>query len=367
MRNSLCTLLVIGSVTANFATADDAKEAVNKDRQRIEGTWQVTALTINGNKAKAEDVKKLTVVNGSDGTWSVRSEGREISSGTSTVDPTKKPKTIDFTPTSGGGKGEKFLGIYKLGKNSRRLCFSPSGKARPTEFSSTTDNQHVLVVFKRIEKASPLGVRDASSTEELVEDTDGRVLFADNFDSGKLPSDWSWLREDRQSWRLREAALEIRVEPGKANTVKNALLRDVPDRSRTSYAVEVTVTNLTVPTQQFEQAGIVWYCDGKPVFKLVKELVDGQLMIIPGRQPMEDASVRLRLIVTADSWTAQYQPSAKGPLQVAASGKLPPALKDQVSVQCYNGPPAAEHWIRFDDFRIVEVDTDASTSASGNP
>ena len=34
-----------------------------------------------------EDAKKLTVVNGSDGTWNLRSEGKEISKGTSTIDP----------------------------------------------------------------------------------------------------------------------------------------------------------------------------------------------------------------------------------------------------------------------------------------
>ena len=30
--------------------------------------------------------------------------------------------------------------------------------------------------------------------------------------------------------------------------------------------------------------------------------------IIPGRKSMAEQSVRLRLIVTADSWTAQFQP-----------------------------------------------------------
>jgi len=119
--------------------------------------------------------------------------------------------------------------------------------------------------------------------------------------------------------------------------------------------VEVTVTNHTAPTQQFEQAGITWYCAGKPVFKLVKELVHGKLMIIPGRKPMPEKSVRLRLSVTADSWTAEFQPGAKGPFLEAARGKLPPPNNDQVSIQCYNGPPDAEHWIRFDDFRITPL------------
>ena len=91
-----------------------------------------------------------TVVNGDDGTWSVRSEGREISKGTSTFDPTKKPKTIDFTPTEGGGKGDQFLGLYQLQKNTRKLCFAPAGKGRPMGFSSTPENQHLLVTFERV-------------------------------------------------------------------------------------------------------------------------------------------------------------------------------------------------------------------------
>ena len=99
-----------------------------------------------------EDAKKLTVVNGLDGTWSLRSEDKEICKGTSTFDPTKKPKTIDFTITEGAGKGDQFLGIYELDENTRKLCFAPSGKERPTEFSSTPGYEHVLVTFVR-EKA----------------------------------------------------------------------------------------------------------------------------------------------------------------------------------------------------------------------
>jgi hypothetical protein len=194
-----------------------------------------------------------------------------------------------------------------------------------------------------------------SAATEPTENGVQQILFADDFGQDRLDAGWSWLRQHEGFWRLNDRALEIRVEPGKAQTVSNALLRDAPDRNRGSYAVEVTVTNLKLPTQLFEQAGITWYCDGKPVFKLVKELVDGQLMIIPGRKPMEDESVRLRLTVTADSWTAQYQPSAKGPFLTAATGKLPPPASDQVSIQCYNGPVDAEHWIRFDDFRIVQL------------
>ena len=178
-----------------------------------------------------------------------------------------------------------------------------------------------------------------------------QVIFEDDFD-GKLGEGWSWLRENPDHWRIRDGGLEICVEPGVADTVRNALLRPAPDRNDGTFVIEVTITNHTHPTQQYEQAGITWYHDCKPVFKEVKELIDGALYIIPGRQPMSAKSVRLRLLVTADSWEAQYCPQGETAFQTAATGELPLPGDDQVSIQCYNGPPDKEHWIRFENFRI---------------
>jgi len=180
------------------------------------------------------------------------------------------------------------------------------------------------------------------------------VIFEDRFE-GKLDKGWSWLREDPKKWRIKDGGLEICVQPGVANNVKNALVRKAPDRSRGKFAIEVTVTNNTVPTQQYEQAGITWYNNGSPGFKFVKELVSGTIMMIPSRKPMPSKSVRLRLTVDGDDYIAQFQPDGKGEFQTAAAGKLPPQRDDQVSIQCYNGPPDAEHWIRFDDFRIYKL------------
>jgi uncharacterized protein (TIGR03067 family) len=149
MKPVLFCLLFVGFMVT-IATADDAKdEAIKKDRQRIEGTWRIVKLVVNGNPAKEEDTKKITVVNGSDGTWSLLSEGKEVASGTNSFDPTKSPKTIDFTITEGGGKGDVHLGIYELSEKTRKLCFAPSGKERPTEFSSETGSENILVKFER--------------------------------------------------------------------------------------------------------------------------------------------------------------------------------------------------------------------------
>jgi hypothetical protein len=180
------------------------------------------------------------------------------------------------------------------------------------------------------------------------------VIFEERFE-GNLADGWTWLREKPQAWRIRQGALEIRVEPGLAHTVRNALVRRAPDRSDGKFAIDVTVTNTTRPTRQYEQAGITWYHNGKPVFKLVKELINGELFIIPGRKPMPSKTVQLRLIVTGGNFVAQFRPDAEGKFQTAATGKLPAPGDDQVSIQCYNGPANAEHWIRFDDFRISEL------------
>ena len=191
-----------------------------------------------------------------------------------------------------------------------------------------------------------------------------KVLFEEKFE-GKFDKGWSWLREDPKTWRLAKGALEIRVEPGVADNVKNALVRPAPDRSKGSFAIDVTVANTVLPTNQYEQAGITWYTNGKPVFKIVKELIDGKLYIIPGKVPMDSEKVQLRVVVTADSFEAQFRPDGKGEFKTADKGKLPPPVKDQVSIQCYNGPKDAEHWIRFDDFRILEMG--AGPAKDGGP
>ena len=136
---------------AAIATADDAKdEAIKKDRKLIEGTWRVVALEVDGNKSPDEDARKITVVNGPDGTWTLFSDGKEVGKGTNSFDPTKKPKTIDFTQTEGEGKGNSFLGIYELGENTRKLCFAPPGKDRPREFISMPGTDQILVTFERV-------------------------------------------------------------------------------------------------------------------------------------------------------------------------------------------------------------------------
>jgi uncharacterized protein (TIGR03067 family) len=154
MKRSISFAMVITvslTMLAAASSADDPKEeAIQKDLKQLEGKWRVTSLVHNGEKAKKEDARKLTVVNDADGKWSIQSEGTQISKGTNTLDPTTKPKSIDFEITEGEAKGSKYVGIYELSEKSRKLCFVPAGKERPTEFTSSPGSERILIAFERL-------------------------------------------------------------------------------------------------------------------------------------------------------------------------------------------------------------------------
>lgn len=153
MNPSFLRFLAVGMAllaASGLAADDNAKEqAIKKDRKHMEGTWRAVSLEVNGNKAAENDARKIVVINHADGTWTLKTNDKEISKGSNKIDPTKKPKTIDFTPTEGEGRGKEYLGIYELGKKSRRLCFVALGRDRPTEFSSTVGSEHILITFER--------------------------------------------------------------------------------------------------------------------------------------------------------------------------------------------------------------------------
>lgn len=180
-----------------------------------------------------------------------------------------------------------------------------------------------------------------------------KALFQDAF-KGKLADGWSWLRPDPADWRTMPDGLEIRLRPGDANSVKNAMLRPLP-KFEGKIAIEVMVTSLSEPTEQYEQAGITLYHEDKPVFKLVHERVDGKLVVVPGKIPAEKLAVRLRLIIGGGRFIAQFRQEGEDEFKTSAEGDLVIAEGYKISLQGYHGPAEAEHWVRFTDFAMATI------------
>ncbi|MBI5395221.1 MAG: DUF1349 domain-containing protein [Verrucomicrobia bacterium] len=195
------------------------------------------------------------------------------------------------------------------------------------------------------------------------------VLFKDDF-VGKLGDGWTWVREEKATWRVTDKGLEMRVVPGnlwgRANNVKNVLVRPAPDTAKGEVEVSVAVTNR--PTHQYEQANLAWYFDDSHMVKLGLELVNGEVCIVMGREeadktrtlakiPITATSVRVRLRVAGNQIRGQYQLGGTGPWLDAGAGDLPapPQGQAKISLHCYQGPPDAEHWPRFSEFRVLRV------------
>ena len=195
------------------------------------------------------------------------------------------------------------------------------------------------------------------------------VLFLDDF-AGKLGDGWKWVREEKSGWRIADKALEIRVLPGnlwgRANNVKNVLVRQAPDTAQGEVEISVSIANR--PTHQYEQANLAWYYDDSYMVKLGLELVNGEVCIVMGREeddktrtlakiPIAATAVRVRLRVAGNHIRGQYRVTGTDAWLDAGAGELPvpPNGQAKISLHCYQGPPDAEHWPRFSEFRVLRI------------
>jgi uncharacterized protein (TIGR03067 family) len=136
---------VPGGGDAKEGAAKD--EASAKDRKAMAGTWKFVSLELDGEKAPEAFFKDAAVVIKGDQFTVTAAEATYR--GTFKLDPTQKPKTIDFTFTEGPEKGNVSLGIYELDGDSWRICLGLTGKPRPTAFVTKKDTGHALEVLKR--------------------------------------------------------------------------------------------------------------------------------------------------------------------------------------------------------------------------
>jgi uncharacterized protein (TIGR03067 family) len=139
-----CALLC-AALPGRGDAGDSKEEAAAKELKQLAGTWIPTSAQVNGSIASPEEVRKMKVVLAGE-KWTLHLEGKTAEA-TFKIDPTKKPKTIDFHPAN--AKGQVLVGIYELNGDTLRICLpEPStGKERPTEFSGKDGKS--LTIYER--------------------------------------------------------------------------------------------------------------------------------------------------------------------------------------------------------------------------
>jgi len=139
------SLIALVSLVASSVMAED-KDAVKKDMEQLQGEWSM--LMPDGSGKMLSDSKR--VCKGDETT--VTFGGRLALKAKFAIDPSKKPKVIDYEILDGEDKGKKRLGIYELEADTVKFCFGTTGGQRPTDFSSKLGDGYSMSAWKRDKK-----------------------------------------------------------------------------------------------------------------------------------------------------------------------------------------------------------------------
>src|SRR5262249_8055535 len=150
MRRLTLIAAVCVLITGALSAAPRPK-ADKDDLVKFDGAWVFTSWEHYG-RSLDEDSRQSA-------RWSVKADKYKFEidgieeEGTVKLDPSQKVPTIDLTITEGNDKGKEQLGIYKIDGDTITMCFArPGVKERPTDFTSTMDNNNILVTIKKQKK-----------------------------------------------------------------------------------------------------------------------------------------------------------------------------------------------------------------------
>jgi uncharacterized protein (TIGR03067 family) len=135
-------------IAALLVSADNPQEVIQKEMAQLEGEWSMVSGEING-QAMPEEYRKNASRVSKAGETTVMIAGQLFMKAKYTVDPAKKPKTIDYEMTDGPTKGKTQQGIYELDGETVKFCFASPGQDRPTEFTAKAGSGRTLSVWKR--------------------------------------------------------------------------------------------------------------------------------------------------------------------------------------------------------------------------
>jgi uncharacterized protein (TIGR03067 family) len=148
-------LFLTGVAAATFCSVSaEENEAVKKDLARFQGEWSMVSGSADGQPMPDEMRGQMKRICKGDETATTM-RGQMFMKAKITIDPSKKPKTIDYQMIDGFTKGKKQLGIYEVDGDTFKSCFAKPGDERPTDFTSKPGDGRTLSVWKRDKPAEP--------------------------------------------------------------------------------------------------------------------------------------------------------------------------------------------------------------------
>jgi uncharacterized protein (TIGR03067 family) len=151
MQNAFLIGLTCAAIS--LAGAED-NPAVKKDMAQLQGEWSMVSGSADGQPMPEEMRKQMKRVCKGD-EITVTTAGQIYIKAKVSIDPSRKPKTIDYEMIDGFTKGKKQLGIYELDGDTFKSCFGAPGAERPKDFTSKPGDKCTSSVWKREKAATP--------------------------------------------------------------------------------------------------------------------------------------------------------------------------------------------------------------------
>lgn len=199
------------------------------------------------------------------------------------------------------------------------------------------------------------------------------VLFEDKFD-GPLSKQWKPVGLRPADYRIRDGALELRVQTGPRQKTMPMMQVILPFDTSQSVAATVDVLPLDPFTQEGESAGLHLTDADSSEFSVQKKNINRHLVFSPGTVefigeegqegdsqqyalkfwPARQDAGPLRILIRNNYAYFQVGPSDTGKYQKFFHSAL---RKDEpkrgFALAAYGAPADKEHWVRFDNFRVT--------------
>jgi uncharacterized protein (TIGR03067 family) len=145
LTKSLWNISLLCLTVLQPAGADHAK----KDLERMQGTWEMHALEINGKDVPVNKLEgTLLIIKGDEYRTKVKDKllvGFQLK-----LDPSKEPKAVDMTQKQPDGSEKVIKGIYTFENDLFKMCRGlDASQERPNQFATWPNTSYFVVTWKK--------------------------------------------------------------------------------------------------------------------------------------------------------------------------------------------------------------------------
>jgi uncharacterized protein (TIGR03067 family) len=145
LAKSLWCVLFLCLALAQPAGEEQAK----KDQERMQGSWEMHALEINGKEVPPQQLDgTVLIVKGSE--YRTKIKDKELAGFQLKLDPSKNPKELDMIQKQADGSEKVFKAIYTFENDRFKMCRGlEANQERPSQFATWPGTNYFVVTWKK--------------------------------------------------------------------------------------------------------------------------------------------------------------------------------------------------------------------------